>query len=84
LYGGLAADRLVAEVDRSRGRLLEATDHPQRRRLAAARRAEQGEEAAALDLEREVVDGDDVVEALSDVVEPDVGDRRRPAPAAAR
>src|SRR4029453_13097793 len=70
-----AADRLVAEVDRPLGRLLEAADHAQRRSLAAARRAEQREEAAAFDLEREVVDGDDVVEALRDVFEPDVGDR---------
>ena len=66
LVGRPAGDRLLAEVDRALGRLLEAADHPQRRRLAAAGRAEQGEEAAAVDLERELVDGDHVVEALRD------------------
>ena len=47
------------------GRLLEAADHPQRRRLAAARRAEQAEELAVLDLEIDVVDGDGVAERLT-------------------
>ena len=68
-----SGDRAVAEVDRPRARLLEAADHAQRRRLAAARRAEQRVELAALDLEREVVDGDDVVELLRHVLEADVG-----------
>ena len=76
LVGRPAADRLVAEVDRPLGRLLEAADHAQGRRLAAARGAEQREEAAALDLEREVVHGLDVVELLRHVVEPDVGGAR--------
>ena len=62
-----SGDCAVAEVDRSRARLLEAADHAERRRLAAARRAEQRVELAALDLEREVVDGDDIVELLRHV-----------------
>src|SRR5262249_9176729 len=73
LVGRCAADLAVAEVDRPGGRLLEAADHPQRRRLAAARGAEQGEEAAALDLKRAVVDGKALVEALGDSIQPDVG-----------
>src|SRR6266542_5301063 len=68
----LARDRLLAEVDRALGRFLETADHAQRRRLAAARGAEQGEEAAAIDLERELLDGDHVVEALRHAVEADV------------
>ena len=40
-------------------RLLQAGDRPQRRRLAAARRAQQGEQLARLDLEADVVDGED-------------------------
>ena len=52
--------------------MLEAADHAQRRRLAAARRAEHREELAALDLERQVVDRGDVVEALGDALEADV------------
>ena len=67
----------VAEEDRPLGRLLEATDHPQRRRLPAAGRSQQGEEAAARDLEGQRVDGDDVVEALRHVHEPDVRDGGR-------
>ena len=50
--------RLLAEVDRAGVRLLEAADHPQRRRLAAARGPEQGEERPVLDLERDLVDRD--------------------------
>ena len=49
-------DRLAVEEDLALGRLLEARDHPQRRRLAAPRRPEQREELAALDREVEVVD----------------------------
>ena len=69
---------LVGEQDAARGRLLEAADHPQRRRLAAAGGPEKREERAALDVEAEVVDRDDVVEALRDALQADVG-RRRPA-----
>ena len=45
-------DGLVAEVDDAIVRFLEAADHPQRRRLPAAGRPEQGEEGAARDLDR--------------------------------
>ncbi len=55
------------------GRILEPGDHPQRGRLAAARRAEQHEELAVGDLERQVVDRDDVAEALGHMVEHDPG-----------
>ncbi len=72
LEGRQAGDIGVAEVDRPGGRLLEAADHAQGGRLAAAGRAEHREELAALDLQREVVDRDDLVEALRDVVEPNV------------
>ena len=91
-----AGDGLGAEVDRALGRLLEAADHSQRRRLAATGGPEHREEAAAVDLERDLVDGDHVVEALGDPVEADVDrdgrrgnsdlgiglalDRRHPAP----
>src|SRR5262249_20298204 len=73
LVGRRAADLAVPEIDPAGGRLLEAADHPERRRLAAARGAEQREKAAALDPGREVVDSDDVVEGLGDAVEPDAG-----------
>ncbi len=63
---------LPADLDRPGVRLLEAADHPQRRRLAAARRTEQREERARGDLQREVVDGDHVVEALAHAEQADV------------
>ncbi len=73
LVGRLLGDVLAAEVDAALGRVLEAADHPQRRRLAAARRAEQRVEGAALDRERELVDGGHLAEALGDALEVDVG-----------
>jgi hypothetical protein len=60
----------IAQEDRSAGGLLEAADHPQRRRLAAARRAEQGEELAFRDPQAEVVDRDRLLEDLRDRLEP--------------
>ena len=62
-------DDPVADPDRALGRILEPGDHAQRGGLPAARRAEQHEELAVVDLEREVVDGDDVAEALRHVLE---------------
>jgi hypothetical protein len=61
-----------AKLDRAGGRLLEPGDHPQRRRLAATRRAEQREELATLDLERQVVDRHEIAEPLRDALQPDV------------
>ena len=63
---------LALELDQPGGRLLEAADHPQRRRLAAAGRAEEAEELAVPDLEVDVVDGDRVAELLDDIDETDV------------
>ena len=59
-------DVRVADDDAPRVGALEAGDHAQRRRLAAAGRAEQREELAAADLERDVVDGGHVVERLAE------------------
>ena len=73
LVGRLVGDLVAAEVDAARGRVLEAADHPQRRRLAAARRAEHRVEGAALDRERELVDRGHVAEALGDLLQVDVG-----------
>ena len=72
LNGGRLGDFLVAEADGAGGDLLEAADHAQRGGLAAAGRTEQGEELAALDVERQIVDGDHVAEALGDPFEPNV------------
>jgi hypothetical protein len=64
---------LPRDHDVARRRPLQPRDHAQGRRLAAARRAEQREEAPALDLEGDVVNGHDVIEPLGDAVEADVG-----------
>ncbi len=77
LVGREPDDVLVAEEDPALGRLLEAADHPQRRRLPAAGRPEHREEGAPRDLDRDPVDGDHVVEPLDDLFEPDVRRRRR-------
>ena len=61
-------DDAAADRDRAVGDLLEPRDHAQRGRLAAARRADEDEELAVADVEREVVDGlDAVVVDLVDV-----------------
>src|SRR5581483_1768291 len=65
-------DVSAAELDAAGRRLLETADHPQRRRLAASGRTEERREAAVLDVERERVDGHDVVEPFRQVDEPDV------------
>ena len=64
--GGRNVTSSVVEVDPAVGRLDEPGDHPQRRRLAAARRPEQRDELAVGDLEVELVDGDRLAVALRD------------------
>jgi hypothetical protein len=62
----VGADENVPGAD-----LLEPGDHPHRRRLAAARRAEKDEEFLVDDVEIEVGDGDEAAELLGDLVESD-------------
>ena len=50
-------------------RRLEARENAKQRGLAAARRAEQGEELALLDVERDIVDRDNATEALADALD---------------
>src|SRR5690606_11201281 len=65
-------DVLAVDEDRPRGRRLEPRDHAQGRRLAAARGAQEGEERALRDGEREVVDRREGREPLRDVLEDEV------------
>ena len=51
-------ERLAVEDDVALGRELVTADHPQRRRLAAARRAEQDDVLAVVDVQVDVVHGD--------------------------
>jgi hypothetical protein len=46
-------DRLAEEIDLAGAQLLETGDRPQERGLAAARRAQEGEELVVADAERE-------------------------------
>jgi hypothetical protein len=69
--GRQVRDISAADQDRPRGRHFEPGDHAQRRGLAAARRAEQRDQLARLDEQRDVVDGRDLALAvdLGDVPE---------------
>jgi hypothetical protein len=58
---------VAVERDGSGGRRLEAGEHAKQRRLAAAGRAEQGEDLALGDVDRDVVDGAVAVELLDEV-----------------
>ena len=69
--GRAAGHVLAGEVHPAGGRLLEAGDHPQHRRLARAARAEHREELAVVDREVHVVDGGDVAEGLAQADELD-------------
>src|SRR5690606_35886652 len=75
-----AGEVLPVEQDRTGGRMLEAGQHAQQRGLAAARRPEQREELALVDVERQVVDGGEIAEPLGDVAERDEGPRLRIVP----
>ena len=69
--GAVAGDGHARDLDGAGLGLLEAGDQAQQRRLAAAGRAEQGDELAALDAELRVVDGPDGAEALRNAVATD-------------
>src|SRR5215212_9897376 len=63
---GDAAHRVPGDGDPTLRGLFETGDHAQRRGLAAPARAEQREELALVDVEREVVDRHELSEALGD------------------
>ncbi len=60
----------AADFDAARGRRDEAADHPQKRRLAAARGPEDGEKVAAVNVEVERLDRLDGAKVLRDVAQP--------------
>ena len=62
---------LAGEEDLAGVRRLEAGDDAEQRRLSGAARAEERGERAALDVERDVLEGDEVAEALRDVADED-------------
>ena len=72
----LAGDVVAVEDDPAGGRLVDAGEHVEERRLAGAVRADQADDRAARDREVDVVDGDEPAELLA---QPDArrGCRRR-------
>ena len=66
LVGRQRPDFLAEDLEAAHRREVQPGDHPQRRGLAATRRAQQGEELPVADLEVDVVHGSDVAEALGD------------------
>ena len=69
----LAVDDVVADPQLAVGDVLEPGDHPQRRRLAAAGRADEDQELAVGDVEVELLDGlGPVREPLGHLVERDL------------
>ena len=71
-FGATFVDDPVADQEAPVADLLEAGDASQRGGLAAAGRTDQADELAVVDLEVEVVDGDDVLAVpLVQVVEGD-------------
>src|SRR5688572_3358849 len=62
--GRYPAHRLTVDGDTALGRFFEAGDHAQRGGLAAPARAQQREELALVDVEREITDRDELSKAL--------------------
>jgi hypothetical protein len=76
--GRYVADVAPAQQNLSGISVLQARDDAQQRRLAGAARAEEGEELAGLDRERDVVSGDRPAEPLADAAQ--LEDRLRHQP----
>src|SRR5690606_35286189 len=76
--GGQAGDVVVVQPDLALGGTLQPGDHPQDRRLAAARRAQQREQFSLRHVEVDMVDGQDVAsETFDEALQLDAG---RPPP----
>lgn len=71
LIGGQHGDILAADQDTAGGGMLQPRQHAQGRGLAAAGRAEQRDQRAGLDREREIVNGREIAELLFDIGEDD-------------
>lgn len=69
LVGRQSGNILPVKQDLSACRQVESRDHSQRRRLAAARGAEEGDELTFVDVEAHIVDDKVVIIILGDVFE---------------
>jgi len=64
--GGKTAHRLAVQPDGARGRTVEAPDDLQQRALAGPVRADDGDDLAVVDPERDACDGREAAKALRD------------------
>ena len=71
-------DDFAADIDVAGGDFLEARDHAQRRRLAAAGRTDQHDEFVIRNVEVDAAHDFDVIEALDHVTQRDFGHVRQP------
>ena len=69
LVGGEQGNILAVEQNLPARGEVEARDHAQRRRLSAARGAEEGDELTLVDVKADIVDDEGVVVILDDVLE---------------
>ncbi|MNL46428.1 hypothetical protein D3C87_1691370 [compost metagenome] len=74
LLHGLLRGIVVAEEDRAVGRAFEAGNQPQKRRLARAGRAQERDQLARADVERDVVERRKAAEFLAYVLNADFHD----------
>jgi hypothetical protein len=70
--GANPVDQRVADEHGPRGHRLEPGEHPQRRRLAGARRPDQDHELAIRDVQRQLAHGLHLAERLPHLVEPNL------------
>jgi hypothetical protein len=73
LGGGERVDELAGDMDVAARRAVETGDHAQKRRLAAARRADEHNEFAVLDAQVDIVEHRRRAKALVEVLDPQVG-----------
>src|SRR5207302_307515 len=73
LVGGQAGHVAAMQHDPTGGRLLEASNHPQARGLAAPGGPKQREKLAFAHFQVDAVDGDNIAEGFADAFEPDFG-----------
>ncbi len=77
MFGRGVLDALAGKGDAARIRRKDAGDQIEQRRLAGAVRADDGEDRARLDIERNIVDRDKTAEALGHALELRAGSSRR-------
>lgn len=68
-----AAHVQAVDEDLAAARFLESGEHAQQRRLAATRATKQAKQFAAIDVQRDVINGNEVGEALAYPLDADVG-----------